>query len=865
VCSGSRASCGILGLGPGGALTLFAIVSVFAARAHRRHEAPHFIGAAPGRRVRKEAKLPSPPASTAAATLMVGRESELVQLRDWFASVRKGERRVVFVSGEAGIGKTAFMRAFLDSLQKNGAVRIGRGQCVEQYGAGEPYMPMLEALTQLGRGAKSPHLLALLHRLAPAWLAQLPALLTAAERTRIQGETHGLTQQRMLREMAETLAALAAEAPLVLLFEDLHWSDASTLELIAAIARRTEPAQLLVIGTYRPVEVLAGNHPLRALKQELHLHQQCEELRLKRLSEAEVAAYLRWRFANDGSQYSRLAPAIYQRSEGNPLFMVNVVDYLAAQGPLLDTSKIEAPRNILQMIERNLDRLSLDERRVLQAASVAGSLFSAASIAAAADRLIGEIEECCSGLARQEHFIGSRGATEWPDATVAGSYALLHALYLDVLYERTPPGQRVELHRRIADRVEAAWGERTAEIAAELAHHFSSANHRQKGIQYFQLAGERAVARGAVVEAEGHYRRALKMLGELQQDVERDRRELALQIALGDVLWSSRSWSHPEAGRAFARAEELAEKLGEANQLVVVLMGLKSAANGSGQFKLARELAGRMLVAAEHGGDRGALCMAHTRLGDTLISRAQYIEAQKHLELGNSYYDEANPGELALMGIDALALAAIVALLLGFPDRARQLMKDGLRRAERRDDPFWLGIVHMWGGMVSAVLRDAGRALEHAQALRRLAAKQPVFEGLADENTGRALMFQGSWHEGVAYSRQAVPRHRTAGLLSHLTWAKLDEAEFFASQGQIADGLALTADPVADSEEYALIKSPTLRQRADLLAQSNADALTIDAAYRVAIDLRPQPRCQVLRAAGDDALRAMAQIAGARC
>jgi hypothetical protein len=112
----------------GGALTLFAIVSVFAARAHRRHEAPHFIGAAPGRRVRKEAKLPSPPASTAAATLMVGRESELVQLRDWFASVRKGERRVVFVSGEAGIGKTAFMRAFLDSLQKNGAVRIGRGQ-----------------------------------------------------------------------------------------------------------------------------------------------------------------------------------------------------------------------------------------------------------------------------------------------------------------------------------------------------------------------------------------------------------------------------------------------------------------------------------------------------------------------------------------------------------------------------------------------------------------------------------------------------------------------------------------------------------------------------------------------------------------
>jgi predicted ATPase len=135
--------------------------------------------------------------------------------------------------------------------------------------------------------------------------------LTAEERARIQGETQGLTQQRMLREMAETLAALAADAPLVLLLEDLHWSDVSTLDLITAIARRTEPARLLVLGTYRPVEVLAGDHPLRALKQELELHQQCEELRLKLLGEAEVATYLGRRFANDrAAQFGSLASAI---------------------------------------------------------------------------------------------------------------------------------------------------------------------------------------------------------------------------------------------------------------------------------------------------------------------------------------------------------------------------------------------------------------------------------------------------------------------------------------------------------------------------------------------------------------------------
>ena len=292
---------------------IFAIASVFAERAHRRHEAPHFIGIEPGRRTRKGAKLPPLPAPAAAATLMVGREGELAQLREWFASVLKGERRVVFVAGEAGIGKTTFVNTFIDSLRREG-LRVARGQCVEQYGAGEPYMPVLEAMTQLGRGPESQQLVAILHRLAPAWLAQLPALLTAEERARIQGETQGLTQQRMLREMAETLAAIAADAPLVILLEDLHWSDASTLDLIAALARRTEPAQLLILGTYRPVEMLAGDHPLRALKEELEVHQQCQELRLKLLSEEDVAAYLAQRFA-DGKESGipRAAGSLVQR------------------------------------------------------------------------------------------------------------------------------------------------------------------------------------------------------------------------------------------------------------------------------------------------------------------------------------------------------------------------------------------------------------------------------------------------------------------------------------------------------------------------------------------------------------------------
>jgi predicted ATPase len=203
---------------------------------------------------------------------MVGREHELDWLRGKYDEARAGLRRVIFVGGEPGIGKTTFVRAFLDPLAGDAHVRIGRGQCVEQYGAGEPYMPILEALTRLAQQPGGGQIIEILNQMAPSWLAQMPSLLNDSERERVQSAAQGVTQPRMLREMGSALDAITAETPLVVLLEDLHWSDFSTFDLIAAIARRTEPARLLIVGTYRPAEILASHHPLRALKAELELH-----------------------------------------------------------------------------------------------------------------------------------------------------------------------------------------------------------------------------------------------------------------------------------------------------------------------------------------------------------------------------------------------------------------------------------------------------------------------------------------------------------------------------------------------------------------------------------------------------------------
>jgi DNA-binding winged helix-turn-helix (wHTH) protein len=179
--------------------------------------------------------------------IMVGREGELALFQSCYAEVFEGQRRVIFVAGEAGIGKTTFVQAFLDSIAQDGTARVGRGQCLEQYGAGEPYMPVLEALSRLSNAHGGQGVIEILSRFAPTWLAQMPELFTHEDRQRLQNQAQGVTQQRMLREMTQALEALAAESPLVLMIEDLHWSDFSTFELIAAIARRSEPARLMFI------------------------------------------------------------------------------------------------------------------------------------------------------------------------------------------------------------------------------------------------------------------------------------------------------------------------------------------------------------------------------------------------------------------------------------------------------------------------------------------------------------------------------------------------------------------------------------------------------------------------------------------
>src|SRR5215510_4988440 len=301
------------------------------------HEQPIFIETFPRRgyqfvaRVIEESTATQSASSADPKQKMIGRGAALEGLDRALDHALRGQRQVVFVTGEAGIGKTTLVDVFHQRAARHSKTRIARGQCVEGFGGKEAYYPMLEALGQLTRGSDGRFIVQTLATRAPTWLIQFPSLVKAEQREALQREILGATRERMVREICEALEVLTAELSLVLVFEDLHWVDPSTLDVISALARRRAAAKLMLVGTYRPVEVILSNSGLKALKQDLQVHNLCAEIALERLPEPAIAEYLGTEFPN-ASLPSAMSNLVHRHSGGNPLFMVAIIQDLVKRG-----------------------------------------------------------------------------------------------------------------------------------------------------------------------------------------------------------------------------------------------------------------------------------------------------------------------------------------------------------------------------------------------------------------------------------------------------------------------------------------------------------------------------------------------------
>jgi predicted ATPase/DNA-binding winged helix-turn-helix (wHTH) protein len=471
--------------------------------------------------------------------VLVGRNRALTELHGGLRQATRGERKIVFITGEAGIGKTALAEEFRrQSTSTAPSIRMATGQCVEGYGGKEPYYPMLDALGRLCSGPQAESIVQILAAQAPTWLVQFPALLKREHREMLQREILGTTRERMLREICEALETITAECPLLLVFEDLQWVDHSTVDLISALARRQGPAKLMLIATCRPLDLELRGHPLKALKQDLLVHRLCHEFALAPLTEAEVGEYLAVR-SSGTSLPQGLSALLHRHSEGNPLFMVAALDHMTKralisreddgswqlQVPLAQID-LAVPDDLRRMIEAQIERLSPEEQRVLELASIAGASFSATVINSVADIDPQTFEDLCEDLSRRHQIVRWAATQHFPDGAISERYEFVHALYRQVLYDRLTPRRRARLHRRIGERLEALHPGLTDEVVPELAHHFEAAADWPRAIEYLRLEADIARRRFAHSQADSLLQRAVELASRLPE-AERAPREPA--------------------------------------------------------------------------------------------------------------------------------------------------------------------------------------------------------------------------------------------------------------------------------------------------------------------------------------------------
>jgi DNA-binding winged helix-turn-helix (wHTH) protein/tetratricopeptide (TPR) repeat protein len=785
---------------------------------------------------------------------LIGREAELGRLGALYDLAAHGRRQVVFVTGEAGIGKTTLVEAFAGEVGRERAGLVARGQCLEQRGAPEPYLPVFDALGRLCQ--VDPGAVALLSRVAPTWLAQMPALVEPADRADLEQRALGGTQGRMLREAAEALEAAGSDRPLVLVLEDLHWADPSTVDLLEWLARRDTPARLLVVGTYRPADALAGGAPIGNAGAELRLRGLAHELRLGELGPQAVAAVL-GRGLPGADVPEELARLVHRRTDGVPLFVVQLAQAWTDAGVLRSASgrwelvphppgdDPEVPDDLRRLLELQLERLDAADLAMLEAAAVGGVEFAAATAAADGPGTVDAAEERCAALARHGRFLRPTGTVAWPDGTVSSGFRFAHDLHRTVLYDRIPAGRRARLHAAVAGRLERAYGPAAAAHAAELATHFLEGRDHPRAVGYLQAAAAQALGRSAPREAIQHLEALLEALPRLPDGPERDQAELAAQLSLGPALITTRGFASPEVEAAFTRAHELCVALDRPRELRLALHGLAAVAEFRGRYHRSEALLTRIL-----GLGVGELAVeAHELLACSTFHQGAAARAVGYAEGGLALFDEGgdhtvDPTYLAPYGEHPAVCchywAALALWFLGRPDSA--LAHGEQARALAAAHPYslasaevQLAYLHQYRGEPSETLRWAGRALgtatEHGFPIR---VAQAAILG------GWALAVTGIGDDGVDQLR--------AGLAGYLaTGAELDHPYYLGLLGEAvaattagpAEGLAVVDEAielVGTARPFYYL--PELhRLRGDLLGRDRRAAAQAAEAYGRAMEI----------------------------
>ena len=770
-------------------------------------------------------------------TPFVGREDELRAFFNRWEQAREGEGQVILVVGEPGIGKSRLVQRFREQIAGTPHTWLDCAAAALQQNT--PFYAITDMLQQGIRGDQSaeeriarieksleqagmklneavPLIVPLMNLAVPP---KYPPLTMTPEQQR----------RRLLATIVGWALGSARIQPLVIVIEDLHWADPSTLEAIQLLAEQGPTAPLLLICTARPE--FRAPWPLRAHHAQLTLN------RLSQRSVREMVARLAERIALAADTVD----AVVERSGGVPLFVEELTRSVLESGdgePVLR----EIPASLHDSLLARLDRLG-DAREVAQVASVIGHEFSWELLSAVVGMDDEKLEAALRKLADSE-MVFVQGIP--PDA----NYRFRHALIQDAAYQSLLRGKRQQYHRQIAQALEQRQA-RTAEAQPELlAHHYTEADLKMQAISQLLMAGQNAVQRSANAEAVSHLTQALEMLKTLPESPERDQQELTLQITLGVPLMLTKGYAAPEVEKVYSRARELYQKVGESPQFFPVLFGLWAFYSVRAEYNTARELGQQLVSLAQSAQDPALLIEAHTARGNTLCFLGELIPARGHLEQAIALYDRQLHRSHAFMygqdpGVHSLSFATLDLWLLGYPDQARKRSLEAFALAQELSHPYSLAFALIHVLYIHRFSWEVKATQERAKELSALSTEHgfPIPLAVSAAHQGWALAEQGLAEQGILQIRQGINTWRATGSTLYFQPFLLGMlAEAHGKGGLTEEGLTALGEALAivnktgerfwEAELYRLKGELTLQQGSQFKVQDEAEEC-----FRTAIDI----------------------------
>lgn len=787
-------------------------------------KAQQVIRTAHGRGYRFVADLenvaPPVPATVVPSTSAVGREAEIGRLGRWLDRARGGHREIVLISGEAGVGKTTLTRAFLDAAQESSDVRVMHGQCVNQRGVAEAYLPLLEAIARAGRSDAA--VVDVLKQHAPAWLVQLPSLNPDPDAHKA---AVGATPGRMLREVSDALEALSALQPLILVLEDLHWSDPSTIEWLDYYARRSDNARMMLIATVRP------ESEQYAACRELAARDHAEHVRLDAIDESSITDYLTYRL--DHPPTPALAALIFRRTSGFPLFIEALLSHWLDRGLIersggnwraasSDEVLLEGvPEDLSQLIDQQLAGLEDGERRLLETAALAGSPFAAAAVAHALGEPEESVEARYGRMARQDRVVRNAGEEVWPDGTVTATFEFRHELYREALYQSIPASRRARLHAALGERLEQAYGVQAEAHAGELADHYARAHEVGRALRYFYPAALKAFNKSAYRESLSVLNRAIELIGTLPESEDALRVERELQLLRASATIVLEGWASETVEMCYGRARQIADKLGLEDRSSEVF-GIASMQELRGHFKDSQRTIEGMLS-----GRSDLSLEGHELLACSLFHQGQFERSKRSADVAIDLYDPEQVSSVLARygenpGVCCHGWAALDLWFMGYPDKALERSEQALKLAEehvysRSTALTYRSLLHQFNNEPEEAARWAAKTIEvaGAQGFMFRVAQTSVISGwararLADDDEARRAALE-QMDAGIA-------AHRAFGAAMDMPYYLTLKAEVLSLLGDTEAALGVIDEALAAADESrAFFYEPEMHRRRALL------------------------------------------------